>query len=142
MLDRKMRYFEPEAMGTVLYGLFEPDTGELTVSSAGHLPPVLAVPGGLRGGPADPDAALVSVSPDLPIGAAEDAPRRSSVFSMPAGGLLCCFTDGLVMRPGHAGRRARDVTLAEDASAAVMRAMVGNAPARDDVAVLMLHRVN
>jgi putative methionine-R-sulfoxide reductase with GAF domain len=163
MLNRKMQYFEPEAMGTVLYGLFEPETGELTVSSAGHLPPVLAVPGGLRGGSPDPDAALVSLSPDLPIGAAEDAPRGSSVFSVPAGGLLCCFTDGLVERrdevidegigrlsatlrevmgPGQTGWRTRDVTLAEEASAAVMQAMVGNAPARDDVAVLMLHRVN
>jgi sigma-B regulation protein RsbU (phosphoserine phosphatase) len=163
MLDRKMQYFEPEAMGTVLYGLFEPDTGELTVSSAGHPPPVLVVPVGLPGGSADPDAALVPVPPDLPIGAKEDAPRRSSVFSVPVGGLLCCFTDGLVERrdevidegigrltaalceamgPLHAERRPPDVTPAEDAIAAVMRAMVGNAPARDDVAVLILHRVN
>jgi sigma-B regulation protein RsbU (phosphoserine phosphatase) len=160
MLDRKMQYFEPEAMGTVLYGVFEPAAGELRVSSAGHLPPVLAVPGA---GPEEAYAALVLVSPDLPIGAAENARRRSSVFSVPPGGLLCCFTDGLVERrdenidegigrltatlrqavgPGRAGCRAPDVTLAEDASAAVMRALVGNAPARDDVAVLMLHRVN
>jgi len=32
------------------------------------------------------------------------------------------------------------VPLAEDACAAVMRALVGNAPARDDIAVLMLSR--
>ncbi|HEY7274460.1 MAG TPA: SpoIIE family protein phosphatase, partial [Trebonia sp.] len=46
MLDRKMQYFEPDAMATVLYGLYTPGTGELTYSTAGHLPPVLAAPGG------------------------------------------------------------------------------------------------
>ena len=46
MLDRKIQYFEPDAMATVLYGLYTPETGEFTVSSAGHLPPVLAAPGG------------------------------------------------------------------------------------------------
>jgi sigma-B regulation protein RsbU (phosphoserine phosphatase) len=45
LLDRKIQYFEPDAMATVLYGLYTPGTGELTVSSAGHLPPVLTAPG-------------------------------------------------------------------------------------------------
>ena len=45
LLDRKIQYFEPDAMATVLYGLYAPQTGEFTVSSAGHLPPVLAAPG-------------------------------------------------------------------------------------------------
>ena len=59
MLDRKIQYFEPDAMATVLYGLYSPGTGEFAVSSAGHLPPVLAAPGGRTGliprpaGPAD-----------------------------------------------------------------------------------------
>src|SRR3954469_20028857 len=42
MLDRKIQYFEPDAMATVLYGLYTPETGEIVVSSAGHLPPVVA----------------------------------------------------------------------------------------------------
>ncbi|MGH3165808.1 MAG: PP2C family protein-serine/threonine phosphatase [Trebonia sp.] len=159
-LDRKMQYFEPDAMATVLYGLFEPEAGELTVSSAGHMPPVLAIPGELADGPG---SALVPVAPDLPIGAADDAPRHSSVVRIPDGGLLCCYTDGLVERRDevidegvgrlavalresiesrYAGTRPRGATLAEDACAAVMRALVGNAPARDDVAVLMLHRAD
>ncbi|HEY1823555.1 MAG TPA: SpoIIE family protein phosphatase, partial [Trebonia sp.] len=45
MLDRKFQYFEPDAMATVLYGLYTPGTGEFVFSSAGHLPPVLAAPG-------------------------------------------------------------------------------------------------
>ena len=46
MLDRKMQYFEPDAMATVLYGLYTPGTGEFAISLAGHLPPVMAAPGG------------------------------------------------------------------------------------------------
>jgi sigma-B regulation protein RsbU (phosphoserine phosphatase) len=45
VLDRKIQYFEPDAMATVLYGIYTPGTGEFTVASAGHLPPVLAAPG-------------------------------------------------------------------------------------------------
>jgi sigma-B regulation protein RsbU (phosphoserine phosphatase) len=79
---------------------------------------------------------------------------------IPPGALLCCFTDGLVERRDEAidlgiGRVAatldeliaasashggRPVPLAEDACAAVMRNLVGSTPARDDIALLMLHR--
>ena len=38
MLDRKIEYFEPDAMATVLDGC-TPETGDFTVSSAGHLRP-------------------------------------------------------------------------------------------------------
>src|SRR6201999_3713978 len=64
MLDRKMQYFEPNAMATVLYGLYDPGSGEFQMSSAGHPPPVLAVPGRPAG--------LLHLRPDPPIGAADD----------------------------------------------------------------------
>jgi serine phosphatase RsbU (regulator of sigma subunit) len=153
MLDRKIQYFEPDAMATVLYGLYTPGSGELVVSSAGHLPPVLAAPGGQA-------ASLLPLHPDPPIGTADDPPRSSNSGTVPPGGLLCCYTDGLVERRDRpldegistlaatlhgqieAGqsRAGRPVSLAEDACAAVMRALVGSAPARDDVAVLMTYR--
>jgi serine phosphatase RsbU (regulator of sigma subunit) len=148
LLDRKIQYFEPDAMATVLYGLYAPATGELTVSSAGHLPPVLAAPGT----PAGP----VSLRPDPPIGTADDPARRSAVVLVPPGSLLGCFTDGLVERRGQVideGISALAATLeslasapgdagprAEDACAAAMRTMVGNNPAADDVALFILSR--
>jgi sigma-B regulation protein RsbU (phosphoserine phosphatase) len=152
-LDRKMQYFEQDAMATVLYGVYAPESGELTISSAGHLPPVLAVPG--------ERAALVSIQPDLPIGVADDRSRQCTVVRIPPGGMLCCYTDGLVERrdkPLDEGMASLAVTvsnlmenfsagdgvspalLAENVCAAVMRALVGNTPAADDVAVLVLHR--
>jgi phosphoserine phosphatase RsbU/P len=153
MLDRNIQYFDPGAMATVLYGLYTPETGEFTFSSAGHLPPVLATPGGRPAG-------MLPVEPDPPIGTADDPGRRSATAVIPPGALLCCFTDGLVERRDEVidlgiGRVAATldqliadgvshggvlVPLAEDACAAVMRNLVGSAPARDDIALLMLHR--
>jgi serine phosphatase RsbU (regulator of sigma subunit) len=153
MLDRNIQYFEPDAMATVLYGLYTPATGEFVFSSAGHLPPVLAAAGGHAAG-------MLPVRPDPPIGTADDPERRSAAAVIPSGALLCCFTDGLVERRDQAidlgigrvattmqeliaidpSRRDRRVQLAEGACAAVMRTLVGNAPARDDIAMLMVHR--
>jgi phosphoserine phosphatase RsbU/P len=153
MLDHKIQYFESYAMATVLYGRYDPGTGELVLSSAGHLPPVLATPAGHPPG-------MLPVQPDPPIGAADDPARHSTTIVIPPGALLCCFTNGLVERRDQPidhgishvaatlgklataapGRDGRPVPLAEDACAAVMRALVGNAPAQDDIAVLTLHR--
>jgi phosphoserine phosphatase RsbU/P len=103
---------------------------------------------------------MLPLQPDPPIGTADDPARHSTAVVIPPGALLCCFTDGLVERrdqpidrgisrvaatlaelttaaPGRGGRLA---PLAEDACAAVMRALVGNATAQDDIAVLTLHR--
>jgi sigma-B regulation protein RsbU (phosphoserine phosphatase) len=153
LLDRKIQHFEPDAMATVLYGVYDPESGQLTAASAGHLPPVLAVPGQ----PSQP----AELDVDLPIGVADDPPRRSIVIDIPPGALLCLYTDGLVERRGQTldvgiGRLADVVgqltegadggfgslPLAETACAAVMRELVGNAPASDDVAVLVLHRLS
>ena len=154
LLDRKIQYFEPDAMATVLYGVYTPWTGEFLASSAGHLPPVLAVPGGPAG--------TISLQPDPPVGTADDPRHRSAVTVIPPGALLFFFTDGLVERRDRAidvgiGRVAatlgelvtaaeggsdRTVPLAEDACAAVMRALVGNDSAQDDIAVVALHRLS
>ncbi len=150
MLDRKIQYFEPDAMATVLYGLYTPGSGEFAVSLAGHLPPVLAAPGGW--------ASRLPVRPDPPIGTADDPQRRSTTIVIPPGALLCCFTDGLVERRTRgmdqgidrlAATLAREIAAgshgptswsAEDTCASVMRELVGNAPAQDDIAVLVLSR--
>ena len=151
MLDRKIQYFEPNAMATVLYGLYTPGTGDFTVSSAGHLPPVLAAPGGQAG--------LLPLRPDPPIGTADDLQRRSASFFIPPGALLCCYTDGLVERRGQVLDQGMDTLaatlgklvaavpaattepMAEEACAEIMRALVGSTAAQDDIAVLVLSRL-
>src|ERR1700728_3186637 len=44
-LDRKMQHFEPDALATVLYAVFDRSLDQMRVSLAGHFPPVIARPG-------------------------------------------------------------------------------------------------
>ncbi len=138
-LDRKMQHFEPKALATVLYAVFSPDMDQVTVSSAGHLPPVLVYPG-------EP-ARLASIDTDLLIGVAPGESRQSATLPVRPGALLCFYTDGLVERRD----KALDDTLGllcqvltaeppDDACARVMAALVGSEPARDDIALVMLRR--
>ena len=89
-LGRKMRHFEPEAMATVLCAVFSPALDEVRITSAGHLPPLLAEPG--------QPAAPARVFSDVPIGVPSPGARRVSTLAFPPGAVLCLYTDGLVER--------------------------------------------
>jgi serine phosphatase RsbU (regulator of sigma subunit) len=138
-LDRKMQHFEPGALATVLYAVVDPSLQTARISTAGHLPPVLAVPGH--------SGELIDVHPDLLIGADAATPRQSATVAIPPGGVLCMYTDGLIERreyPLDAGLdrlcKAVQAGPVEAACAAVMAALIGNEEMRDDIAVLMFHR--
>ncbi|MBE8525403.1 SpoIIE family protein phosphatase [Amycolatopsis sp. H6(2020)] len=139
-LDRKANHFEHGAMATVAYGIIGPDREVLTLSLAGHLPPVLAEPG-------EP-ARLVDSPPDPPIGLTIGVPeRRTTVVDLPEDGVLVFYTDGLVERrdrPVDVGMRQLAETVRagdpERVCAQVMAAMIGSRPAQDDVAVLAIRR--
>jgi serine phosphatase RsbU (regulator of sigma subunit) len=91
-LDQQVQHFEPETMATVLLAMFEPSFERLHLSSAGHLPPLLAQP--------DHPTVLVEVPLDQPIGVPGGLRRRASTLKLPPGGLICFYTDGLVERRG------------------------------------------
>ncbi|GAA0276278.1 SpoIIE family protein phosphatase [Actinomadura nitritigenes] len=138
-LNRKMMHFEPDATATVLYTVCDPALDRVRVSSAGHPPPVLALPGR--------PAEAVDMKFDLLIGLGDDATRNTKVVEVPPGALLCFYTDGLIERRDdsvdngvarlcravHAGRP-------EQVAAFVMSALIGREPAEDDVALLLVHR--
>lgn len=139
-LNRKMHHFEPDAMASVLCAMISPSQGQMTLSSAGHLPPLIAYPGG----PACP----VEVPPGVLIGLASPAPRRVSAIDLPPGAVLCLYTDGLVERRDRPiddgiARLSAAVSAGdpEHACASVMLAMAGYMTHRDDVALLMLRRL-
>ena len=138
-LDHKMRHFEPQAMATVLYAVFTPSLDQVHISCSGHLPPLIAVPGQ----PTVP----VEVFPDLLIGVPGTAPRRTKTVTVPAGGLLCLYTDGLVERRDRPiddgiARLSAAVTATdpETGCALVMGGMADYIPHDDDVALLLLRR--
>jgi phosphoserine phosphatase RsbU/P len=138
-LSRKMRHFEPDAMASVLCAMISPSLDQMRVSSAGHLPPLIAYPG-QPAGPAE-------IPPSVLIGMASPAPRRVRTMDLPPGTVLCLYTDGLVERRDRSiddgiTRLAAAVPMAdpETACAEIMLAMAGYITHSDDVALLMLRR--
>jgi phosphoserine phosphatase RsbU/P len=138
-LDRKMQHFEPGAVATVLYAVCAPGLTQVRICSAGHYPPVVA--------PAGKTAELADLPSGLLIGAAPDMPRRTATLTIDPGTLMCLYTDGLIERrdrsidDGLARLRGAVVAQPPDmACAAVMADLVGNEPAHDDIALLMIRR--
>jgi len=137
-LDRKMQYFEEgEVMATVSYAVLDPDSGQLRVSAAGHLPPVLAGPG-QRG-------AMAQIAVDPPIGVADVPRRQVTTLAHVPGAVLCLFTDGLVERRDEPiddgiARLCQAVTPGppEGVCVSVMQALVGSQYPGDDIALLAL----
>ena len=137
-LDRKMQYFEEgDVMATVSYAVLDTDSGQLAISSAGHLPPVIAAPG-QRG-------AMAEIAVDPPIGVADAARRQVTTLALAPGAVLCLFTDGLVERrdkPIDDGITLLCQTVTpgppEDVCVSVMRALVGREYPGDDIALLVL----
>jgi putative methionine-R-sulfoxide reductase with GAF domain len=137
-LDHKMQYFEEvEVMATVNYAVLDPDSGQLAISSAGHLPPVIAAPG-QRG-------AMAQIAVDPPIGVTDAPVRQVTTLALAPGAVLCLFTDGLVERrdePIDDGITLLCETVTPgppgDVCVSVMQALVGSQYPGDDIALLVL----
>ena len=138
-LDAKMQHFEPGAVATVAYAVFDPGLDRVRICSAGHYPPVIASPGQAAG--------LADVPPGLLIGAVPGVQRQVATVEISPGTLVCFYTDGLIERRGQPiddglERLCQAVTAQppDAACAAVMTALVGSEPAQDDIALLTVRR--
>jgi putative methionine-R-sulfoxide reductase with GAF domain len=135
-LDRKIQFFEPEAMATVGYGVIDPARTTLTVSLAGHLPPIMLDAHG--------HARQLVAPADLPLGAYPNAPRRATTVPLPQAMLV--YTDGLIERRGRSLDECIGdlVGILRPGTADELCARAGwllrNAPATDDVALLAVCR--
>lgn len=138
-LDQQVQHFDRQRMmATVQLAMFKPVAERLYISSAGHPPPVLALPG--------QPAALVDVSSDAPVGV-RSRPRHVTTLTVPPGAVLCFYTDGLVERRDS----SLDIGLqrlceavvpgpVESVCTSVMGQLIGDTPADDDVALLAMRR--
>ena len=138
-VDKYMQHFEPGTMATVLLAMLEPSFDRLHLSSAGHLPPVLALP--------HRPTVVLDVPSDPPVGVPGGLRRRATTITLPQGALLCMYTDGLVERRGtslDAGLEClRETVVAGPVDRVCMAAMgrlTGNDGAGDDIAVLAVRR--
>ena len=135
-LDRKASHFENHTMATIAYAVIDTAVHTLSIALAGHLPPVLAVPGR--------DAVFIDAPVGPPIGYnLAVTGRRGVTIDVPPGALVALYTDGLVeRRDDDLDRRLevlRETVLpapAEDACTRIMATLVGDQPATDDIALL------
>jgi PAS domain S-box-containing protein len=90
----------PDQLVTCCYLVMNPDAGEVTICSAGHLPILVVTPDG-----------TVSKLPapiSVPLGVG-DIPHQQAQVTVPSGSTLVSYTDGLVETPG------RDIDIQIDA---------------------------
>jgi putative methionine-R-sulfoxide reductase with GAF domain len=139
LTDHKVRHFEPGAMATVICAAIAPPFDTIKISSAGHLPPVLAAPGR--------PAAVVDVRADPPLGLAPRTPRSSVTAPFGPGSVLVLYTDGLVERRGELIDEGIDRLLSvvtadepEMVCSAVTRRLIGRSTMRDDIAIIAARR--
>jgi phosphoserine phosphatase RsbU/P len=140
LLDRKVVHFEAGSLTTALYAVISPDGAKIQVSLAGHLRPVLVVPG-------QPNT-LLPAHIDPPLGTGRtNLQRHTAVVDFPPGAVLLSYTDGLIERRGELlddgiARLMGAVPLAsaETVCETVMTTVDAEHPT-DDIAVLAIRRV-
>jgi phosphoserine phosphatase RsbU/P len=139
-VDAHVRHFQPRTMATVICGIIDPGTEVLRMSSAGHPPPILALP--------RDEAAILKIDVDLPLGVELGHTRHNLEVPLPPGAVLCLYSDGLVERRGVVIddniEKLRTTVLPrppESVCVDVMRRLVGVETPRDDVAVLVVQRL-
>jgi serine phosphatase RsbU (regulator of sigma subunit) len=91
MLNGVMCHLTSGVIGTVVCGVYDPDTRVLRWARAGHLPPVLARPGTARQLPL-PGGVLLGMDPD--------AEYEEAIQPLEPGDTVLLFTDGLIERRG------------------------------------------
>jgi hypothetical protein len=140
-VDRAMEGLGIDVFASAVLALVAPADGrgrrDVRWSNAGHLPPVLVLPGG--------DARLQTSAPDVLLGLGEAA-RTDHALTLPPGAALVVYTDGLIERRGVslvdslewlAGTlRGHDGSTAEQLCDHVIGQLDG--AVEDDVAMLVL----
>jgi len=126
------------AMATAIVTVLDPVSSTLSYATAGHPAPILAVPG------ADPVALPTA---GVPLGCVSGPQAPSWTLTLPAGALLVLYTDGLIeqQRDLAAGQDAlmnaarRELAAPSgDPARAILRDVLGDQGASDDVAIVAL----
>jgi len=140
LVERKVEQFEIGTFATVVCAVSSPPYEALTIALAGHPPPAVAVPGQATTFP--------NIEPSVPIGVPTGRARRSTTIPLATGSVMAFYTDGLIERPGESLdvglerlRAAMTPGPPERVAAGIMRQLVGTTIPRDDIALVVLHRV-
>lgn len=132
---------ESIGMVTAIFGYYDPKTSVLRYAVAGHPPPIIATADGF---------ADILPGGGLPLGANTSVDARDWVFTIPPGGRIVLYTDGLIEYErdieGGIEHLLKAVISEREADAAssapsIQARVFTKAPNKDDAAVLTLTRV-
>jgi len=140
LVDRFVQAMPDYAMATAAYAVLEPDTGDMQIASAGHLPPIVVGAGGGR---------VVEVTPSAPLGAFSYGRVQEQELTLRPGETLVFYTDGLVERPGVPLNESIDALLSvvadarsvDDLCRRAVERMVPIGGLRDDVAIVAIQNI-
>jgi serine phosphatase RsbU (regulator of sigma subunit) len=125
---------------TAVCATSSPPYEEFRVANAGHLPPVVAVPGE-RG-------RIVDLPPGQPLGLGGIGDRKGATVALPEGGVIVLYTDGLVERRDElldaSLERLRHTVVAappDEVCRRLIDTFIGCESPTDDVAVVAVRRV-
>jgi sigma-B regulation protein RsbU (phosphoserine phosphatase) len=135
-LDAFVEQIEAAQFATLVYAEVDPDSGEITLSAAGQLPPAIVRATGTE---------LFEGGRSTPLGVRFPAmPRIDATLTLRPGERMVLYTDGLVERRSESidaglGRLLTTVTTSTTPQA-LTRALEEDARGDDDVCVLMFDR--
>jgi anti-sigma regulatory factor (Ser/Thr protein kinase)/putative methionine-R-sulfoxide reductase with GAF domain len=137
LVDRFLQAMPGYSMATAAYAVLDPESGSLTLASAGHLPPIIV---------GRDTAQVVEVETAPPLGAFPFGRCEDQEITLAAGETLMFFTDGLVERPevpltdsiDSLLDLVRDGSSAEDVCHLAIDQLVPPEGLRDDVAIVAL----
>ena len=138
-LSRLLRQLEPGRTATLLYLVLDPHGGLLTVSSAGHPPPLLVHEGS--------DARFMEMAGSAPLAATRHPTYEEYEHPLKPGSALVLYTDGLVERAGESLddglARLKEVVRngsedLEHLGDRLVDALLPEGPAEDDAALLLV----
>jgi anti-sigma regulatory factor (Ser/Thr protein kinase)/putative methionine-R-sulfoxide reductase with GAF domain len=140
-VDQLLQTIRGRGMATAAYAVIAPETGAVTLASAGHPPPVLISAAG--------EARLLEVTSAPPLGTLPYSTFREVQTTLEPGETLLMYTDGLVERRGEALtvglerlRAAASMSVSPEALCQhVLHALVPALGAADDVALVALRNL-
>ena len=131
---------------TLLYGIYDPASGELTYANGGHNSPVVVH--------SDKSCAMLPLTDGIAIGVMPDLEYQQKTITLSPGDTLTFYTDGVTEAMNENNEELGEERLFEILKGAsskepeeIIRAIfegiktfVGDAPQSDDITCLMLHR--
>jgi anti-sigma regulatory factor (Ser/Thr protein kinase) len=136
-VDRFVQSLGEYAMATAAYGLFDPESGKLVMSTAGHPPPIV-----VRGD----EAYALKMEPGAPLGGFPYGHYPETELTLRGDDMLVLYTDGLVERRrtplntkiDELIEHVRTAGSPEEACVVALGALVPGEGLGDDAAILAL----